>query len=83
MRPNNLGKMSTQEQLLAEIEAFLRNRRMAETTFGRVAVNDGKFVARLRLGGNMTLATVAKVRAYIKAAPPIAEEGADGSVAAA
>lgn len=61
--------MSTQEQLLAEIEAFLLPRRMAETTFGRMAVNDGKFVARLRAGGNMTLATVERVRQFIKSSP--------------
>ena len=57
--------MSTQGQLLAEIEAFLRNRKMAETTFGRMAVNDGKFVARLRAGANMTLATIDKARGFI------------------
>ena len=57
--------MSTQAQLLAEIEAFLSQRRMAETTFGRLAVNDGKFVGRLRGGANMTLATVEKVRRYL------------------
>jgi hypothetical protein len=28
--------------------------RMAESTFGRLAVNDGKLVSRLRLGGDVT-----------------------------
>jgi len=60
--------MSTQEQLLLEIETFLSSRQMAETTFGRMAVNDGKFVARLRRGGNMTISTVSKVRHFISVA---------------
>lgn len=57
----------TQEKLLAEIEAFLRRCPMAETTFGAKAVNDGKFMGRLRSGANMTLGTIARVRAYIRA----------------
>jgi hypothetical protein len=58
--------MSQQADLLGEIEAFLLDRKMAETTFGRFAVNDGKFVARLRSGGNLTVATIDKVREYIR-----------------
>jgi hypothetical protein len=58
--------MDTQAQLLIEIEDFLKTRKIAETTFGRMAVNDGKFVARLRAGANMTLATIDRVRAHIK-----------------
>lgn len=54
-----------QEQLLAEVTDFLTTRRMAETTFGRRAVNDGKFVGRLRSGGNITVATISKVRKFI------------------
>ena len=57
--------VSTQAELLLEIEGFLRPRKMAETTFGRLAVNDGKFVGRLRSGANMTLATIAKARGFI------------------
>ncbi len=58
--------MDTQSQLLTEIEGFLSTRKMAETTFGKVAVNDGKFVSRLKSGANMTLATIDRVRGYIK-----------------
>lgn len=58
--------MSAQSDLLAEIEAFLPKRRIRETTFGRLAVNDGKFVQRLRDGANMTLATIDKARAFIR-----------------
>lgn len=74
--------MDTQAQLLSEIEAFLSTRKMAETTFGRMAVNDGKFVARLRAGANMTLATIERARAHIEAkrATDAAQAGAEGSI---
>lgn len=58
--------MDTQAQLLSEIETFLSTRKIAESTFGRMAVNDGKFVGRLRAGANMTLATVSRVRCFIE-----------------
>lgn len=51
--------------LLSEIEAFVAKHAMAETTFGRLAVNDGKFVARLRDNGNITFSTAARVRDFI------------------
>jgi hypothetical protein len=51
--------------LLGEIEAFIADAAMAETTFGRLAVNDGKFVARLRARGNITFATAERVRGFI------------------
>jgi hypothetical protein len=38
---------------------------VAESTFGRLAVNDGKFVGRLREGGAVTPQTVERVRSYI------------------
>lgn len=59
--------MSTVDTLLAEIDAFLKASDMAETTFGFHAVNDGKFVGRLREGAGITVATVDRVRAYIAA----------------
>ena len=62
--------MTTIEALLKEIEAFLREVAMAETTFGRHAVNDGKFVGRLREGGGVTVATIDRVRAYMEAERP-------------
>lgn len=57
--------MTTIETLLFDIDAFLRDVAMAETTFGRHAVNDGKFVGRLREGAGVTVATVDRVRAYM------------------
>ena len=57
--------MSIQTDLLEEIEAFVRAGGLAETTFGRRAVNDGNFVARLRGGSGITVRTVERVRAYL------------------
>ena len=42
---------------------------MAETTFGRHAVNDGKFVSRLRGGGKVTPETAARVRSFMQKTP--------------
>jgi SAM-dependent methyltransferase len=52
--------------LLDEITAYCRESGMAETTFGRRAVNDGKLVRRLRYGGGVTLDTAARVRGFIR-----------------
>ena len=51
------------EQLLAEIAAFCQRIGMAESTFGRRVVNDGKLVSRLRFGGRVTTQTVDRVQA--------------------
>ena len=53
------------ELLLSEIEAYCRSAGIAESTFGRQAVNDGKLCARLRSGKNLTLETVQRIRDYI------------------
>src|SRR5579864_1875579 len=57
------------EALLRDIAEFCRRSRMAESTFGRLAVNDGKLVSRLRLGGRVTTDTVDRVRSFIARAP--------------
>ena len=65
--------MSIQTELLEEIEAFVRAGGMAETSFGRLAVNDGNFVSRLRGGSGITARTVERVRVYL------AHNGAPGA----
>src|SRR6201988_140538 len=45
------------EQILQEISEFCRARGLAESTFGRRAVNDGKLASRLRNGGPITTHT--------------------------
>src|SRR5690606_4840282 len=73
------------ESLLAEIEAFCRRPGMAESTFGRLAVNDGKLCTRLRSGKAVTLETANKIRTSItQNEPPLAESGElDGSASPA
>jgi len=61
------------EALLAEISAYCQRAGMAESTFGRRVVNDGKLVTRLRFGGRVTTHTVDRVRSYI--ARGTAEQG--------
>jgi len=53
------------QTLLQEISDYCRRIGMAESTFGRLAVNDGKFVNRLKYGGRITTETLARVRNYI------------------
>jgi SAM-dependent methyltransferase len=61
--------------LLDSISAFCRVHAMAESTFGRRAVNDGKFVSRLRDGARITPETLARVAAYM------AKNGAEAPLA--
>jgi len=51
--------------LLESIAEFCRRIGMAESTFGRRAVNDGKFVARLRDGARITPETLERVSLYM------------------
>lgn len=53
------------ETLLQEIAGYCRRVGMAESTFGRLAVNDGKLVSRLRFGGRVRGKTVERVRAFM------------------
>ena len=69
------------ETLLRDIAEFCRGARMAESTFGRLAVNDGKLVSRLRLGGRVTTDTVDRVRAFIAREPPRAVNGVPVAIA--
>ena len=53
------------QALLREIDGFLDESGMSATTFGRLAVNDGKLVGRLRSGRGVTLRVAAKITAFI------------------
>jgi len=53
------------EEILNEISDFCRLAGLAESTFGRLCVNDGKLVSRLRDGGSVTLDTLARLRAFM------------------
>lgn len=60
--------MTEAQRLLQDIEAHIRATGMKATTFGRLAVNDGKLVGRLRSGGSVTLKTLDGIRAFIASA---------------
>ena len=45
---------ATAEQILGEIRDYCRATQTAESTFGRLVVNDGKLVSRLRDGAKIT-----------------------------
>src|SRR5215475_13404978 len=51
--------------LLEEISQFCRATGLAESTFGRAAINDGKLVSRLRNGGRITTDTLDRLRAFM------------------
>src|SRR4051794_33764570 len=55
------------DEILSQITEFCRKAGMAESTFGRRAVNDGKLVLRLREGKRITVDTLERIQAYIAA----------------
>ena len=55
----------SKDQLLTAVIEFCQEYKMAESTFGRKAVNDGKFVSRLRTGARVTPETFEKVKKFI------------------
>src|SRR5262245_32605538 len=69
------------QELLQEISDYCRKTGLAESTFGRRAVNDGKLAARLRNGGRITTYTLDRIRTFMDdnrieaatARPPIIE----------
>jgi hypothetical protein len=65
------------EALLRDITDYCRKTGVAESTFGRLVVNDGKFVNRLRDGGRITTTTFQRVRAYIAGGTPV-DSGVNG-----
>jgi hypothetical protein len=57
--------MSTREEILAEIEQFLKETGMSATKFGDRAISDRALMFRLRGGRDLKLATVDKIRAFM------------------
>ncbi len=51
--------------LLSDIEHYCLINKLAESTFGRRAVNDGKLCQRLREGKGITLKTIKKIRSFM------------------
>src|ERR1700733_7128430 len=57
------------QQVLRQISDYCRRTGLAESTFGRRAVNDGKLAARLRGGGRITTDTLDRIHAFIAENP--------------
>ena len=57
------------QQLLQEISDYCRQSGLAESTFGRRAVNDGKLAARLRNGGRITTDTLDRIHSFMAPNP--------------
>ena len=55
------------QELLQEIADYCRRTGLAESTFGRRAVNDGKLTSRLRNGGRITTETLDRIRSFMNA----------------
>ncbi|MEA3024806.1 MAG: hypothetical protein QOF91_91, partial [Alphaproteobacteria bacterium] len=53
------------QELLQEISDYCRQTGLAESTFGRRAVNDGKLASRLRHGGRITTETLDRIRSFL------------------
>src|ERR1700735_2400886 len=64
------------QQLLQEISDYCRQTGLAESTFGRRAVNDGKLAARLRNGGRITTDTLDRIHGFMSAHPAASERPA-------
>jgi hypothetical protein len=60
--------MDTRTQLLGEISAFQAKVKMADSRIGLIALNDAKFVSRLRKGQRCWPETAQKVRDFMAAA---------------
>jgi hypothetical protein len=64
------------QQLLQEISDYCRQAGLAESTFGRRAVNDGKLASRLRNGGRITTDTLERIHGFMAAHPAHGERNA-------
>lgn len=53
------------ETIIARINEYCSAHGISPSTFGKKAVNDGKFVDRLKSGRTITLTTLAKVDRFI------------------
>jgi hypothetical protein len=83
LSPGGVRKLqqNTADSLLGEIESFCRQTGIAESTFGRQVVNDGKLCVRLRNGKDVTLDTAARIRIYISAHQPASGSASENGTA--
>jgi DNA-binding Xre family transcriptional regulator len=60
-KPTMVFEMSTADAIVSRIEKYCAKHGVAPSTFGRLAVNDGKLVTRLKQGKSITLDTLQKI----------------------
>ena len=65
-----VGMQRSTDMLLQDIEAYCQRVGIAESTFGRHAINDGKLCARLRGGKSVTLTTAERITKFIQKNQP-------------
>src|ERR1700728_4070554 len=68
-RGNVKERAMNAQELLQEISDYCRQTGLAESTFGRRAVNDGKLAARLRNGGRITTDTLDRIHGFMSTNP--------------
>ena len=57
--------MTAREQLISDIDAFLKRHRLTATAFGRMSVNDTAFLSRLRAGADVRTKTIERLHAFM------------------
>lgn len=57
--------INTKRQFLKAIRDFRKKNRMAATTFGLLAVNDGHFIRELETGRTVNLETLERVHRFM------------------
>ena len=69
--------ITTRAQILTEIEDFLKDTGTSTDALGKHVVQDGRLVARLRDGKDITTGTLDQIRAYmsLKRAEQAVREG--------
>lgn len=65
LRPGTVSPMDCKE-LLKKIERYLKQTRIAPSTFGRKVMGDPTFVGRLRKGRNITTETAKRVNKFLE-----------------
>lgn len=60
----HIGAMDS-NSLLDDIKNWITEKGLAESTFGRLAINDGKLVSRLSNGGQCLPSTEQKIRNFM------------------
>lgn len=70
--------MEPHRELVRDIERYVAARGIAESTFGRLTVNDSRLLSRLRNGGSLLVKSEQRIRKYMRENPVAPRERATG-----